>query len=98
MRLYKTVILSAFCLITKIKSSNRPTMLRFYFCSGVEYNQNSWFCKASYLKEQTRPCRDSEPVAQWRLLPDLETCFRFLPDISQRTCRTIHGYDNRLEF
>jgi len=22
-------------------------MLRFYFCSGVECNQNSWFCKAS---------------------------------------------------
>jgi len=46
-KLCKAVILPAFCLIAKIKSSNRTTMLRFYFCFGVECNQNPWFCKAS---------------------------------------------------
>jgi len=32
-----SVILPAFFLIAKIKSSNRTTMLWFYFCSGVAH-------------------------------------------------------------
>ena len=55
-RLSKIVILPAFCLIAKIKSSTRTTIPRFYFCSGVECNQNSWFCKASKLLGVLKNC------------------------------------------
>src|SRR5690625_7433018 len=55
-RLSKIVILPAFCLIAKIKSSTRTTIPRFYFCSGVECNQNSWFCKASKLLVVLKNC------------------------------------------
>jgi len=32
----------------KILESRRFGILRFYFCSGVEYKQNTWFFKAFY--------------------------------------------------
>ena len=48
-RLCKTVILPVFCLVTKMKSSIPiDRELRFYFCSGVEYDQNPWFIEAFY--------------------------------------------------